>query len=318
MPLNRIRTEILEIAFEESGSPDGVPVFLLHGWPDAPCGWNGVARQLQAAGYHTIVPYLRGSSPTEFLSEKTPRVGSGVALAQDAIDLADSLHVDKFVVIGHDWGARAAYTLAALFPKRVLATAALALAYQPRGIFKVPSFEQSRRFWYQWFVCTDGGAEKVRKDPIGFARIQWETWSPPGWFDDAEFERTSASFSSADWASITLNAYRSRWRLDEASDSRYAVLQRRLSEIEHLSTPTLMMQGLSDSCDPPSESEGLEAHFTGGYERMELQGVGHFPHREAPLLISDAILRFLRDLGHFPRNNKSQDSDYKNSPPCSS
>jgi pimeloyl-ACP methyl ester carboxylesterase len=306
MALNRIRTDILEIAFEESGSPDGIPVFLLHGWPDAPCGWNVVARQLQAAGYRTIVPYLRGSSPTEFLSPKTPRFGSGVALAQDAVDLADSLHLDKFVAIGHDWGARAAYTLAALFPKRVLATVGLALAYQPRGIFKVPSFEQSRRFWYQWFLCTDGGAEKVRKDPVGFARIQWQTWSPPGWFDDAEFERTSASFSSPDWVAITLSAYRSRWRLDEASDSRYDILQQRLSKIECLSAPTLMIQGLSDSCDPPSESKGLEAHFTDGYERIELEGVGHFPHREAPVSVSDAILRFLRDLGDFSMNYKSQ------------
>ncbi len=165
MSLNRIRTNTLEIAFDEGGSAEGPPVILLHGWPDAPCGWDVLTQHLQNAGYRTIVPYLRGSTPTEFLSAKTPRIGSGIALAQDAIDLADSLGLDKVVVIGHDWGARAAYTLAALFPKRVLATVALALAYQPRGIFKVPSFEQSRRFWYQWFLCTDGGAKRCGKIP---------------------------------------------------------------------------------------------------------------------------------------------------------
>jgi len=33
------------------------------GQPDAPCGWNGVAQHLHTAGYRTIVPFLRGSSP---------------------------------------------------------------------------------------------------------------------------------------------------------------------------------------------------------------------------------------------------------------
>jgi pimeloyl-ACP methyl ester carboxylesterase len=294
--MNRVRTDVLDIAYEEGGPPDGLPVILLHGWPDTPRGWNKVSQTLQAGGWRTISPYLRGCAPTEFLSEETPRVGSGVALAQDAVDLADRLELEAFAVVGHDWGARVAYTLSALFPERVTAIAALSLGYQPRGVFNVPSFAQSRRFWYQWFLCTDGAAEKVRKDPVGFARIQWDTWSPPGWFDEAEFAETAASFTCADWAAITLNAYRSRWRQGEASDPRYAHLQRRLGEVKYLSTPTLMIQGLSDCCDPPEESEGLEEWFTGGYRRSTLENVGHFPHREAPEMVAKAI------LDHFHKN----------------
>jgi pimeloyl-ACP methyl ester carboxylesterase len=303
MPVKRIHTEILEIAFEEGGPAKGLPIFLFHGWPDAPNGWNGIAERLQAAGWRTVAPFLRGSSPTEFLSRDTPRVGAGVALAQDAIDLADSLGIERFAVLGHDWGARAAYTLGALFPDRITTIAALALGYQPRGKFKIPSFDQSRRFWYQWFICTDGGAAAVRKDPVGFARIQWDTWSPPGWFDETEFARTAESFASPDWAAITLNAYRARWRKDEAWDPRYDALQRRLGEIECLSTPTLMIQGLSDYCDSPEESEGLEKFFTGGYRRLTLENVGHFPHREAPQAVADAVLQ------HFNGNVKSKASN---------
>src|SRR5271170_7758058 len=171
--MNRIRTDILEIAFEEGGRPDGTPVLLLHGWPDAPRGWNEVSRRLHADGFRTIAPFLRGSSPTKFLSPETLRVGAGVALAQDAIDLADALKVKEFAVLGHDWGAREAYIVAGLFPRRVIAIAALALGFQPRGRFSIPSFEQSRRFWYQWFLCTEGGAAAFRRDPIRFARLQW-------------------------------------------------------------------------------------------------------------------------------------------------
>jgi len=57
-----------------------------------------------------------------------------------------------------------------------------------------------------------------------------------------------------------------------------------------LSTPTLMIQGESDFCDAQSESEGLEAYFTGSYQRVLLDGIGHFPHREAPDAVATSIL----------------------------
>ncbi|UOQ51752.1 alpha/beta fold hydrolase [Hymenobacter cellulosivorans] len=290
-----IRTEVLDLNYEEGGPATGPPVLLLHGWPDAPRGWRAVAEHLQAAGWRTIIPALRGTAPTRFLSEDMPRVAPGVALAQDAIDLLDALQIQQVAVVGHDWGARAAYTLAALFPERVTSIVALALAYQPQGRFTLPDFAQSRLFWYQWFMCTEAGAAAVRQDPVGFARIQWDTWSPPGWFDEAEFSATVAPFSAPDWAEVTLNAYRSRWLPGEATDPRYAALQERLHTIEYLTTPTLMLQGAADTCDAPQESEGLEQYFTSGYQRLVLEGVGHFPHREVPDVVAHHIQAFLID-----------------------
>src|SRR5580658_8072420 len=87
-----IRTRSLEIFYEEGGPPHGSPVLLLHGWPDTARGWKPVAQHLQSKGYRTIAPYLRGTVPTRFLTESTPRFAGGVALAQDAIDLADALN----------------------------------------------------------------------------------------------------------------------------------------------------------------------------------------------------------------------------------
>ena len=291
--MNSVRTANLEIFYEEFGRKEDPPILILHGWPDAPRGWVKVANALQSGGWRIVVPYLRGTWPTRFLTADTPRVGSGVALAQDAIDLADHLRLERFAVVGHDWGARVGYTLAALFPERLTALTALSLAYQPHGVFSIPDFQQSRRFWYQWFQCVEGGATAVRKDPAGFARIQWDTWSPPGWFDEAEFAATSQAFLDPDWAAITLNAYRARWMPGEVTDPRYDSLQQKLFIVERLATPTLMIQGASDSCDPPKESEGQERFFTGRYRRVLLEGVGHFPHREAPDNVSAAILESL-------------------------
>jgi len=291
--MKTIRTSTLDICYEEDGPASGAPILLLHGWPDAPRGWSSVAQALQAPGWRTIIPYLRGFSPTRFLSDQTVRDGSYAALTQDAIDLADALKLDRFAVVGHDWGARTAYTLAALFPDRITAIAGLSTAYQPGGKFSVPDLEQSRLYWYQWFQCTDGGSNAVRKNPIAFARMQWDTWSPPGWFDEAEFAATSRYFNDPDWAAITLNSYRSRWIPDEQTDPRYAPLRQKLAEIKKLSTPALLIHGTSDSCVGLKPFEDSEAFFTGEFKRLALDGVGHFPQREAPTLVAQAIVEFL-------------------------
>jgi len=291
----KITTDILEIGYETGGPHDGPSVLLLHGWPDDVRGWRKIIPHLENAGFRWVAPWLRGFGPTRFLAAETIRDGSAVALAQDAIDLMNHLCCKKFAVVGHDWGARVAYTLSALFPSRLSSITTLALSYSPRGKFPTPTFEQSRRWWYQWFITTDRGAEAVRADPKGFARVQWNTWSPPGWFDDAEFEATAKSFENRDWTDITLNAYRSRWK-KEPADDRYAALRAQLESVETLTTPALMIQGAADMCDPPSESEGQERYFTGGYRRAMLDGVGHFPAREAPEQVANEVVSHLKQF----------------------
>jgi pimeloyl-ACP methyl ester carboxylesterase len=288
-----IKTSVLEISFLDQGPRHGPVIFLLHGWPDDIGAWSKIAPIMNAAGYRTITPYLRGFGLTRFLAKDSIRDGRGVALAQDVIDLADALGISTFSVAGHNWGGRAAYLLAALFPSRVTKIAAISLAFQPRGEFPIPSFPQARLFWYQWFMCTDGGAAAVRRDPVGFSRIQWDTWGPTGWYDEEEFVKTAESFTNPDWAAITLHGYRSRF-LPEPVDHRYDDLQHRLSGIAQLKTPTLVINGESDNCDPPSSFEEMEHSFTGGYELLTLKNVGHFPPREAPDSVATALIRHLQ------------------------
>jgi pimeloyl-ACP methyl ester carboxylesterase len=291
--MHAIKTSVLEISYLDEGPRQGPVVFLLHGWPDDIRAWRKVAPMLNAAGFRTIIPYLRGFGLTRFLSKETVRDGRGVALAQDAIDMADALGVATFFVAGHDWGARAAYLLAALFPVRVRKISTMSLAFQPRGEFPIPSFPQARLFWYQWFMCTDGGAAAVRRDPVGFSKIQWDTWSPEGWYKEEEFLETAVSFDNPDWPSITLNGYRSRF-LPEPMDHRYDELQHQLRGIAQLKTPTLVINGGADTCDPPSSFEEIDHHFTNRFELLTLDDVGHFPPREAPDAVGKALVRHFR------------------------
>lgn len=285
-------TPVLRIAYEDGGPKDGLPVLLLHGWPDDPRTYDAVAPALQAAGYRTLVPYLRGFGATSFLSDTTPRSGEMVAMAQDAIDLADSLGLKTFAVVGHDWGARIAYALAAAFAARVTRIAAMSVGWQP-GELATPSLEQVRKYWYQWFMATQRGRETVARNPKAFARIQWETWAPQGWFSDAEFDATAKSFENPDWPAITLHSYTVRWG-EADKDPRYRDLDQRAMAAQSISVPTLMIQGGADGVTLAATTDGKDKYFSGGYRRVVLDGVGHFPTREAPDAVNKLLLAFLK------------------------
>jgi pimeloyl-ACP methyl ester carboxylesterase len=109
----------LEIGYEESGAANSNPIILLHGFPDDARAWDGVVGPLVAEGFQTIVPYLRGFGPTQFLNADTMRSGQQAALAHDLKGLIDVLHLQQPILVGYDWGARAACTAAALWPAKV-------------------------------------------------------------------------------------------------------------------------------------------------------------------------------------------------------
>jgi pimeloyl-ACP methyl ester carboxylesterase len=288
-----VRTDLLEIAYDDGGPPDGPPVLLVHGWPDSPRTWEDVAAELNDAGFRTIVPALRGFAPTRFLAADTPRTAQIVALAQDALDLLDALGLDRVALVGHDWGARAAYALAALAPERLSALVAVSVGYEPGGTLATPSFEQARLWWYQWFQTLDAGAEAVRQDPIGFARLQWDTWSPNCWYDEAEFTTTAAAFDHPDFVPITLHGYRVRWGASPR-DPAYDELEQRMAAVRTIGVPTLMIHGGADTCVAPEGSEGKAGHFTGPYRRVVVPGAGHFVPREAPGTVAELVAEHLR------------------------
>ncbi|HMD01446.1 MAG TPA: alpha/beta hydrolase [Candidatus Baltobacteraceae bacterium] len=286
-----VPTPILNVAYESGGAADGPPLLLLHGWPDDPRTFDSIAPALHAAGLRTFAPWLRGFGPTTFHSSKTLRSGEIPAMAQDIAEFADALGLARFAIVGHDWGARIAYAIAAVVPERVDRIATISVGWDP-GELATPTLEQCRAFWYQWFMATERGASVVRRDGKAFARSLWEAWSPAGWLDDAAFDATAASFENPDWAAITVHSYRVRWGQAE-SDPRHAALAQRYNAVRTISVPTLMLQGGDDRCVLPASSEGKEKNFSGPYRRHVLADVGHFPTREAPARVAELLTEFL-------------------------
>src|SRR5262247_3839002 len=98
-----VRTSVLDIAYEESGPSDGVPVLLMHGFPYDPRAYDEMVPLLVSAGCRPIVPFLRGYGPTRFLSADTPRSGQQAAMGKDLLDLMDALNIPSATLAGFDW-----------------------------------------------------------------------------------------------------------------------------------------------------------------------------------------------------------------------
>ena len=281
-------TPELEIAYSEGGPSDGPPVLLLHGWPDDASTWDAVAAQLNTAGFRTIVPTLRGFGDTRFRSASARRTGNSGVLALDAIALMDALKIKRFVVAGHDWGSNTAEAMAVGWPRRIPRMAMLSTPSRLGGM-PTPPFEQCQRQWYHWFQATERGAEAIAKDRKGFAHIMWVNWSPPGWFDEATFERVAKAFENPDWVDVTLHSYQARW--DEAKpDPRSRHLEKKIKATRHLALPMLYIQGEVDGVNPPSASKTVTEKFSGPFKFLQLPGVGHFPTREAPDAVAAALI----------------------------
>lgn len=285
------RTQRLKTAYLEMGAPTRPAVLLLHGWPDDATTWDGVMPRLVAAGYRVIAPFLRGFGNTAFLSESTPRTGNSGILAMDAMELMDQLGIERFAVVGHDWGSNTAEALAVGWPGRVSRMALL--SSPPRlGGTPTPPFRHAQLEWYHWFQATKRGAEAVRKDPIGFAHIMWENWSPRGWFDEAAFNKTAESWKNPDFVDVTLHSYRARWE-EAGPDPDSLKLEQEIKATKTLSLPVLYVQGEADGVNPPYVSENVHEKFTGYFKRVLMPGVGHFPSREAPEALAAHLLEFL-------------------------
>lgn len=286
-----ISTGRLDIAYLEWNPQAGRTAVLLHGWPDSPEGWKAVAPVLADAGLRVLAPALRGFAPTRFRDAATPRSGQLSALGRDLLDFTDALRLERPVLVGHDWGARATANACGLRDGVASHLVMLSVGYGTNDPDQPLSLAQARNYWYHWFMATPRGARVVQDEREAFARLMWDTWAPAGWYDPADFDEAAQAFQGEDWAAIVLHSYRHRWGFAEG-DPAYADDERRLHPAPVLSVPTLVLHGAADTCNHPDSSKGREAFFKGGYERQMLDGVGHFPQRETPQSVADAILRF--------------------------
>jgi pimeloyl-ACP methyl ester carboxylesterase len=293
-PGSTVRTSTLEIAYVEPGDAAGVPVILLHGFPDDVHAWDGTAALLASAGHRVLVPYLRGYGPTRFLDPATPRMAQQAAIGQDVLDFMDALGIERAALAGYDWGGRAACIASILAPERVRALVTIG-GYNVQNTLR-PSAPapaaQERAFWYQWYFNTERGRAGLAQNRRDICRLLWQEWSPNWRFDDATFERTARSFDNPDFVDVVIHSYRHRHG-NAPGDPRLDAIEHRLAERPPIRVPSAILHGAADQVDLTRRSERDLALFPAGTERHVVPVAGHFLPWERPDAVAEALLKLL-------------------------
>lgn len=293
-PIRRIRTRALEIAYEESGPPGGFPVLLLHGFPYDPRAYDEVTPPLAAAGHRVIVPYLRGYGETRFLSPSTMRSGQQAAIGRDVADLMDALAIPKAVLVGFDWGGRAACVAAAMWPERVRGLVSCN-GYTIQDIaasVKPAAPEQENRMWYQYYFHTERGRAGLQANRHDLCKLLWKLWSPNWRFDDATYDRTAKSFDNPEFVDVVIHSYRHRFGY-VMGDPAYDSIEAALAKQPRITVPAIVLQGGGDGVNGAGASDTQARFFTGRYDRRVIPRVGHDVPQEAPAETARATLDLL-------------------------
>jgi pimeloyl-ACP methyl ester carboxylesterase len=292
--LKRARTNILEIAYEDSGPETGFPVLLMHGFPYDPRAFDDVVPPLVEAGCRAIVPYLRGYGQTRFLEADTPRSGQQAALGRDLVELMDALALPSAVLAGFDWGGRAACVTAALWPERVRGLVS-ANGYNIQDIAGsvVPAPpQQEHRLWYQYYFHTERGRAGLQTNRRELCKLLWQLWSPNWKFDDATYARTADSFDNPDFVDVVIHSYRHRFGYAPGGPA-YDIFERQLAERPPITVPTIVLHGEGDGIARSSSSASQSRFFTGSYQYRLIPVIGHNVPQEAPKETAAAVLELL-------------------------
>lgn len=285
-------TRFVDVEYEEHGSRSDPPVILLHGFPDSLRCWDNVIGALKGERLRFLVPHLRGFGATRVKSPEAMSCQTA-ALAQDVLDFADALGAQQFLLVGHDWGARTAYSVAVLAPQRLTHLVALSTPYLMfAGGRESP--EQVRAYWYQWYFNTERGRAAFEADPIPFYEYIWRTWSPHWNYAPEEIASARAAWNNPQLIPFVISYYRHRYG-NAPGATAYTQQQAKLDPMPPIEVPTLFGCGLADAVNLPESSRGQDRWFARGYQRAEFPGIGHFPQRESHTRVAELVRRAVRE-----------------------
>ena len=257
------------VAFWDLG--EGLPVLVLHGFPDAPIGMTPLVERLVAAGYRAIVPALPGYTPSDAIESY-----QSAAVASDMIAILDTLELERIPVVGHDWGGCVALDLGANHADRVSRVVSLAIPHPDGFAARRLDLQEQKTAAYAWILAYSSGAAQLASDPVWLDQVHQE-WSPG--LHRSEWPAVKEILQQPGVGEAVHGWYRDDFG---ASTSTGDVL-----------VPTLMLHGGNDGCIRPACFTGFEQRFPAGLELEQVDGVGHWLHIERPDAIAARILHFL-------------------------
>jgi pimeloyl-ACP methyl ester carboxylesterase len=280
----------LEFGVLEAGS--GPLALCLHGFPDCAHTWRYLLPALAEAGFHAVAPFLRGYAPTQVPADGAYELG---ALVADTIALHEALGgAEDAVLIGHDWGAEAAYGAAAFAPGRWRRLVTLAVPPAALDPVLFSDFDQLRRFWYM-FMFRDPAhfAEAiVAADGMAFIDRLWHTWSP-GYEAADHLALVKESLRGPGNLAAAIGYYRATGAPGAADPEggRYSREQAAIGR--QPPQPTLYLHGTADGCVRADLAGGAREVLAPGSRVIVIEDAGHFLQLERPDQVSEQVIVWL-------------------------
>lgn len=280
----------IRFSFIERGV--GPLVLCLHGFPDHARSFRHQLCELSKRGFRVVAPNMRGYAPTDIPSNGPYQTA---ALGQDVVSLIDALSYESTVVIGHDWGAAAAYGAAIIAPEKISRLIVVAVPYgKALRQAWVRDPEQQRKSWYIFFFQTPIAEQAVAFNNFAFIDRLWRDWAASGWAcPKEEMDALKKTLAIPGVLTAALDYYRNLFDTTRHLPS-LENLQHRIGN-EVIQVPTLYVHGKLDGCIRVNLSEGMERYFPDGLSRIIIPKAGHFVHQEKPDEFNRIVLEFLRE-----------------------
>ncbi|HET9829482.1 MAG TPA: alpha/beta hydrolase [Nocardioidaceae bacterium] len=237
-------------------------VICLHGWFGSAQGWGALPDLVDTRTFTWVFPDARGygvrrAEPGAFTMEE---------VAEDGVALADGLGVDRFSVLGHSMGAKAASWLQHLAPDRVRSL----VGVNPVPPVPTPLDAQGDALFFG--AADDPAKRRAIIDLTTGGRHR------DFWLEQMVEHSTGTSDREA------FAGYAESWVRGDFHD-----------QLDSPEVPVLVVVGATD---PALSADVMEQTWLQWYPQaslVTLPEAGHYPMFEAPLALLDVVEPFLRD-----------------------
>ncbi len=287
MASRRVTANELDFALLEAGPRDGPLALCLHGFPDTAHSFRHLLPALADEGFHAVAPFMRGYAPTEVPADGAYHQS---ALGSDACELHQALGGDdRAVLIGHDWGALAAYTAAPLAPERWRRVVTMGVAPMAAMGEVLLSYDQLRRSFYVWLFQTPLAEVALGLDDMAFVGRLWSDWSP-GYRNTWDVAQVRQALAEPARQAAAIGYYRAMFDPSPPA-GRYASVPAGPGIPPQ---PTLYLHGEDDGCFVLPPELDVAATLSPGSRYVRVPDAGHFLHLEQPKSVNGQILEFVR------------------------
>lgn len=263
----------------------GIPVILLHGFPDCKELWENQIPALADAGYRVIAPDLRGygNAPSPLEKEQY----SMPILMSDVIGILDKLGLESVHLIGHDFGASLSWQLAKYYEHRFKSLTVLSVGFPGNAAWL--SVDQRQRSWYFYLFLQEGLAEKT------FADYNWN-FAKQMLHSHGNSMEVLQRLQKPNALTTALNWYR--------GNMQYLIAQPAMEYTPTNKIPALPqkkieipVQGIWSTLDiallEPQMKRSVD--YASNFSYAKIEGAGHWMMLDKPDELNSLILKFLNN-----------------------